>query len=195
MMARHPKVFGGTAIPFWFTGQEQLVQVAAGNDPVAENVVVAIPWVHHEVHEGDMFEVTHYDDALADDGVLIVATQDPIGVMAHFTFSGQCGGDATLEIIEDPTIDVAGTNKQVRNMNRNVADGINVQTDPTISVGTVVAGPVLLPGGRGGQAGGGSLATRDNVEWVTDPTKTYAVRLTNISGQARPASIIVNFYT
>lgn len=195
MMARHPKVFGGTAVPVWFTGQEAPVQVqGAGDDPIAGIAVVTIDYPHHEIHEGEMFEVTHYDAALADDGELIVGSPDPIGAIAHFTFAGQCGGDAILELIEDATPS-DGVAKVVRNMNRNVADGFNATTDPTLAGGTVIAGPVLLPGGTGGQAGGGSLGTRPGLEWNCDPALHYAVRLTNISGQARPASIIVNFYS
>lgn len=194
-MPRHPNVFAGTAFPFWFTGQEAPVQVqGAGDDPIAGIAVVTIDYPHHEIHEGEMFEVTHYDAALADDGELIVGSPDPIGVIAHFSFAGQCGGDAILELIEGATPS-GGAAKQAMNMNRNYADGINTTVGPTLAGGTVVAGPVLLPGGRGGQAGGGSLATRPGLEWITDPTEHYAVRLTNISGQARPASIAVSFYT
>jgi len=194
-MGRNPEVKGGPAIPVWWTGQEEVVKVRGdGADPVAGSAIITISYPHHEIHDGEMFEVTHYIAALADDAALIIGTPDPIGVEAHFTFSGQCGGDALLELIEGATPSV-GVAKVVRNMNRNVADGFNATVGPTLAGGTVVAGPVLLPGGTGGNAGGGSLGTRPGLEWITDPTEHYAVRLTNISGSAKPASVAVNFYS
>lgn len=183
----------------WWEGQDQAVQVigvvslAPSDDPYEPKLVPVIDYPHHEVHEGHAFEMDTYAASIADAATLILATDGAIGVEAHFTFNCACGGDATVELIEGATVN-AGSARTARNMKRTVADGISGKSQPTLAGGTIIAGPILMPGGKGPNAGGGDTGTRPGLEWITDPTKSYAIRLTNISGQAKPASITANFY-
>lgn len=191
-MTRTPKVKGGAADPVWFAGQEQLVEITSvARDELGG--LVTIDFVHHKIHSGLSFQADTIDLALDDAATLILSTPDPIGYECHFTIQGQAGGDATLELIEGAT-PTGGVNRVAYNLNRNHADGPNCVSQPALAGGVVIAGPVLIPGGTGPKPGGGSLGTRANLEWETDPTEAYAIRLTNISGAAIAASIVVNFY-
>lgn len=193
-MGRNPEVKGGPSDPVWFTGQENLLRVVGSSGLADESgALVTIPWIHSLVHRGLLFQADTYVAALANAGTLILATPDPIGYEAHFTLSAQCGGDATVELIEGST-PTGGVAKQARNLNRNFVDGDNMLVDPALAGGVVIGGPQLLPGGRGPQAGGGSMGTRADLEWETQDDEQYAIRLTNVSGNTQPASIIVNFY-
>lgn len=189
------KLDGGNIIPVLLYGSISMDGQSGVPLLVDElGALVEIPWLHYLIHEGRVYQADTFAATVADDGTLILSTPDPIGVEAHFTASAQCGGDATLELIENaqPT---GGVARVARNLNRNHADGFNALSQPTLGGGTVISGPILLPGGRGPQAGGGSLGTRPDLEWETQDDVAYAVRLTNTSGNNQPASIVVNFYS
>ena len=159
------------------------------------NAIVTIGNPHHEIHDGELFEVYHYDATLANSASINISTPNPIGAMAHFTFDAGCGGDALLELLEGATV-TGGDAATVHNMNRNYADStISVVTDTTLGGTPVTLVAIFLPGGQRQQAAGASGGTRPGLEWITDPTKSYAVRITNLSGAEKPASIGVNFYT
>ena len=157
--------------------------------------LVTIDFPHHEIHDGELYEVVHYDATLANSAAISIATTAAIGYKAHFTFEGTCGGDATIELLEGGTV-TGGDAATCWNMNRNYGDitGLAV-TDATLGGTPSTLVGLFLPGGKAGQASGSSGGSRIGLEWVTDPTKTYAVRVTNLSGLAKPASIVVNFYT
>jgi hypothetical protein len=184
----------------WFPVQYLLGGlVVAGDEGVlnqdeVDRSLIGIDLPHHKVHEGVMYEATTINLALADDGTLIMSTPNPIGATVHFTLEGACGGDATLELIEG-AVPTGGAALVAHNMNRNFADSaLAPVSDPALAGGTVIGGPILLAGGSGPRAGGGSASSRPGIEWITDATESYAVRLTNISGNTQPASIAVNFY-
>ena len=159
------------------------------------NATVTIDYPHHEIHDGELYEVYHYDATLANTASINISTPNPIGATAHFTFDGGCGGDALLELLEGATV-TGGDATVARNMNRNYDDSaISVVTDTTLGGTPTTLVAMFLPGGQRQQAAGASGGSRVGLEWITDPTKSYAVRITNISGAEKPASIVVNFYT
>jgi hypothetical protein len=150
---------------------------------------------HHKIHDGVMYEIYLYDATLANSASINISTPNPIGATAHFTFDGGCGGDALLELLEGATV-TGGDAATAHNMNRNYDDSsVSVVTDTTLGGTPTTLVAIFLPGGQRQQAAGASGGSREGLEWVTDPTKSYAVRLTNLSGAEKPASIAVNFYT
>ncbi len=156
--------------------------------------LLAIDTFHHEIHEGETFIASQVDVALADDGALTFHLT-PGPSFSHLVFNGSNGGDATLEFLENPTITggAAVTERNLKRTSPDVADTV-VLANPTINaVGTTVFSCVL-PGGTGGNATGGLLGLRLNSEFILDPDKTYAVRLTNIAGNTKAACLDVQWY-
>jgi signal peptidase I len=83
-----------------------------------------------------------------------------------------------------------------RNMKRTSAEpgDVVVVRDPTVNAAGTLLLDSFLPGGTGGNAGGGFLGLRANSEFILDPDKTYMVRLTNRAGTAQPASLLIQWY-
>ena len=156
-----------------------------------EEGLIVQTYIDKKVHDGLVYAAHVWNATIADDGTLIMASPVPIGIASHFTFVGSCGGDAWLDLIEDTAYD-DGVPIVARNMNRNYPDSDFLQ-DPTLVGGNILT-RMLLAGGSGPHASGGSATSRPEYHWVTIPTSPYAVRLTNISGGAQPGSINVNFY-
>lgn len=156
--------------------------------------IITIDSFHHEIHEGEAFIVSALDLNVADDGTVILHIT-PGPTFSHLIFTGSCGGDATIEFLEDPQI-TGGAAVSERNMKRTAAEPGDsvVLENPTINVDGNLLFDCLLPGGTGGNAPGGILGLRPNSEWILNPSATYAVRLTNISGNAKPACLILEWY-
>ena len=170
------------------------VNVVGKSDKLT-NASVTIDYPHHEIHDGELYEVCFYDATLANTASINISTPNPIGATAHFTFDGGCGGDALLELLEGATV-TGGDAATAVNMNRNYDDSaISVVTDTTLGGTPTTLVAEFLPGGQRQQAAGASGGTRPGLEWITNPAKSYAVRITNLSGAEKPASIAVNFYT
>lgn len=161
--------------------------------------LLTISYEHHEVHDGNMYEAAIGSTSIANDGWISLATPAAIGVQAHFTFEGSLDGNALLELFEDPTYATAGaatSTTPARNMHRGKSDfpGDMIVNSSSITGGTSLV-RVMLPGGKGGNAGAGTGGSRHGLEWITNPTKKYLVQLTNKAGQAKAGSLSVNFYT
>jgi hypothetical protein len=116
----------------------------------------------------------------------------------HANFSVNCGGDAELEIFENPTTSAPGTAINAVNNNRfspNTADGTYYHT-PTVTAAGTPLFATLAPGGAGGNSGGGGTTgeSRGGAEFILKTGQTYLVRVTNRAGQAKRVSIAVGFY-
>ena len=153
---------------------------------------VTMTYVHHKVHDGESFQVWYWADDVADGSsveILLRVNSEP----AHAVFAGAAGGDATAHLIENPTVTAAGTALTAYNLNRtssNTASTLAYHT-PTVAAGTELVAQ-FMPGGAGPQASGGQA--QSGSEWVLKPDEDYVCRITNISGQAQPLSIIVEWY-
>ena len=154
--------------------------------------LVTIPHTHHVVHDGRSFQVWYWEEDIADDGVieiLLRTSSDP----AHAIYDVGAGGDAVASLIENPTVNAAGTALTEYNLNRTSTATANTTTfhTPTVAAGTELVAQ-YLPGGAGPQAGGGQV--QSDSEWVLKPNEDYVFRVTNISGQAQTLGIIVEWY-
>jgi hypothetical protein len=157
--------------------------------------IINIDSFHHEIHEGETFITSHYVASIANNADIILHIT-PGTKFDHLVFSGSCGGDALLELFEDPDVDADGVAEAEINMKRlggAVAESV-VVSDPTVNVVGTNLFECLLPGGTGGNATGGIMGLRQNSEFPLDPDKTYMTRLTNTSGNAKPGCLIIQWY-
>ena len=153
---------------------------------------VSMSYVHHKIHDGESFQVWYWEEDIADDGVieiLLRTSSDP----AHAIYDVGAGGDAVASLIENPTVNAAGTALTEYNLNRTSTATANTTTfhTPTVAAGTELVAQYLA-GGAGPQAGGGQA--QSDSEWVLKPNEDYVVRVTNISGQAQTLGLLVEWY-
>lgn len=188
-------VEGGPARPVYLIGG--LIELTDENgialllDSV-EKAIVSVDSVHHEVHDGEVFECSAYLESIADDENLDL--QITTGARkVHTSFGAELGGDGTFSFHRSPTTS-DGTPVIAYNMEHSSA-AVPISTlvhSPTVSdTGTQII-KFFLPGGSGPQAVGGT--TRGNLERILKANTKYLFRLTNISGQAQPGSILLQFY-
>jgi len=155
---------------------------------------VVIPVVHHEVHEGETFQASYYNGAVANAGTIEILLVTAAAHTAHLTFDVAAGGDAHVELLQNVTVNVAGTAITERNLNRTASDGdvtVTATHTPTV-VGGQVLSTFLAPGGTGPRAAGGT--GRPSTEWLLAKSKNYLIRGTNVSGNNQPMSIVVQWY-
>lgn len=165
------------------------------NDDAKDDQIGAlktIPAQHYEVHEGETFTVSLLNTAITNTSTIIILLRTA-AKYAHLTFFASLGGDATLELIENPTVADAGTPMTEWNNKRysTTEPTVTAFSAPSISVGNDPL-EAFLPGGRGGNSAGGLL--RADVEFILKPNEDYALRLTNVSGNTKGGCIIASWY-
>lgn len=166
-------------------------EITAGFDETG--AVVTVDNAHHEVHAGNMYIVHKITEDLANDGSLDIVLK-PTTIHAHAVWFHAAGGNAIFRLYENPALSDDGTVLPVYNVNRESGNisTVAVYHTPTVSgVGTEIVGHII-PGGTGGNASGAML--RSNTEMVLAKGRTYLFRLTNVSGQAKDVSIVIEFY-
>ena len=160
---------------------------------------ITIDFPHHEIHEGDLYQVNISSTSIANAAWLSIATPGAIGAASHFTFTGALDGSAQLELIEGATYSSSGTVTSTAtafNMHRNKGDyAVKMIVNSSVITGGTAISREIIPGGEKVQSVAGSGGSRPGLEWITDATKTYIVKLTNKAGAAKAATVSVNFYT
>ena len=158
-----------------------------------QNRVIALGYYHSKVHQGSMFSTDHESEALVNDGTLGILLKTN-SANCHILYNGQNGGDARIDFYEATVTTDDGTQQTPISRNR-VTEFVTVveaYIDPTIdSLGTPLDS-LILPGGTGPQADGSGGAVL--LDWSLRPNTNYYLQLTNISGQAQPAHLHIDFY-
>lgn len=156
--------------------------------------LTTIPVVHHEVHEGETFQASTYNDSIADDATMMLLLRTGSARWPHMTFGVAAGGDAEVELLENPQVNNVGTGLTVYNMKRSTTTAPTTQVSqaPAIAGGTLLA-HFLNPGGTGANFSAGGTARADS-EWILARSSNYVIRITNRSGAAAPVSILVQWY-
>ncbi len=165
----------------------------AAVDPLTSQLIV-IDSVHFRIHAGKMFQADHVAEGVADAGVIEVLVNVPTDIIAHMAFQASSGGNARLEIFENPTVTGAGTALSELNRNRRsgtTADVVATHTPTTSADGTALS-DILVPGGTGGNSAGG--VSESFAEWVLKSNEDYLIRLTNIAGTAQPLGLEIDWY-
>jgi hypothetical protein len=142
---------------------------------------------HLRTHEGRLFTAGRLWDstakisnnAFADIAFTTTSTSGP-----HAILDVQVGGDCEVYVYEDAVI-TGGTTITPFNRNRRSAatSTTTVVHTPTITSPGTLLEAVFAPGGTGHKAGGGSGGFAG--EFVTQFSKTYLVRVKNVSGSAQ----------
>lgn len=175
------------------------IKGAGENGPIAEvddftGFMVNLDAVHHRVHNGEMFQVDLVDLVLADDGVLAMLVTVPEGGSAHMRFAAQAGGDAHIELFENPTVTVVGSAAAEVNRNRRSAltADVVVTTGPTTTADGTALASLVIGGGSGGNSAGGGVDSFE--EWVLKADEQYLFRVTNVAGGIKPVGIAIDWY-
>lgn len=159
--------------------------IAIVDDTDGSNALVVENVEHSRVHRGQMFSVDTVDLTLADAGVIDILMRVPAGKTAHLKSFIGIGGDARLEIFENPTTSADGSAQTVVNRNRASAITSNVLVfeGPTVGGTGTKIGDLIVPG----------AAVPPDGEFVLDEND-YLFRLTNLSGAEKKANLRINFY-
>jgi hypothetical protein len=166
-------------------------QVVAGS----EKPLVIADVNHVRLHEGRAFYVYYLNgdgNPLENDASIDIAIAWASGKTPHLVFDVNCGGDAEFTIYEGAVV-TGGTSFTAINRYRpstNTSASAALINPTVTSVGTALTGE-FLSGGSGGQAGG---AAAFSFQYVLSPLTTYLFRLTNRSGQAHMAHIMIEWY-
>ena len=147
---------------------------------------------HARVHEGKAFIAGGLFPAIANNAVVELLLE-PTNSM-HAIMQIAAGGDCEIHLFEDTTKTV-GTPIVAFNKNRYslIVSGAVLSHTPAGTGDGIEFPPALLPGGSGGNAGGGTSGGFAR-EMILNGTKKYLVRVKNISGIAIFISSNIEWY-
>ena len=150
---------------------------------------------HLRLHEGRAFKAYRiYPSAtkLADGASCNIAIAWASGVYPHILMDASCGGNAELYIYEGATVS-GGTSFTAIKRNRTSATTSQsaILINPTVTVTGTEIDAELVAGGAGKKSGGGGS---NSLEMVLNPLTTYLFRLTNVSGSAHMAELLLEWY-
>jgi|DEB0MinimDraft_6_1074348.scaffolds.fasta_scaffold00067_40 hypothetical protein len=142
--------------------------------------------------QGDAYSAGAVSTSLADGASLDLAIAFGSGVEARMNVEGISGGNGMGYFYENATVS-GGTPLGSINLDRNSTNTSNsaILLSPTVSsTGTTLAQYILI-GGVKKKAAGGDVSS---ASIILKPLTTYLLRLTNNSGSAQPAEIILTWY-
>lgn len=144
------------------------------------NPDVSIDYVHHRLHEGDLFSVNRVST-----GVNIAAPKrfllksPDTATQPHFIFSVEAQPGAMVEVFENPTVTVNGSALTAVNNNRRSANTAEMAVfeDPTITVD----GTSIFVDRTGTIASGGKISIPYNDEFVLKQNTNYQIKVTPLA--------------
>jgi len=165
---------------------------AVGGDP--EQIV---RHGQEQIHDGNFWTVSYYFGSISDAAVASIL-MIPGGKNVHTGFQVKSGGDALVEIFENPTIGANGTQLTPQSNNRANQKNpqISIYRSPTItSALTRIFHNYIIGGGGGNSLGGqdGVIPFEDG-KWILDGNNTYLIRATNQAGQAKKFAFSAAFW-
>lgn len=165
----------------------------ANVDRISESLGT-IDVLHHRIHQGVVYSHNQILTAVANDASVNLLLQVPASHAAHLRAVLAAGGDAELRLFEGTTFSNAGTGVTPRNRNRFAGDNaqLTVSHTPTITGDGTELSTVFVPGGRGGNAGGGTGGLF--AEYVLNVGTNYLLRGTNRAGQRQNLNLQVTWY-
>ncbi len=162
-------------------------------DGIDETFLGIINFVHEQIHEGNTFSATFFQESVADDGTIDIAVQTGVKEL-HFIFALQSDGNSVTRLYEGTDFSGDGTPQPIHNKKRSspTITSVAITIDPTVNnVGTLLA-EVFIAGGTGGNATGAVSGPRN--EWILLPNTKYLFRMTNIAGGAKTLGACVEWY-
>lgn len=158
---------------------------------------ITINTPHHEIHEGNMWHAWCRQSGLGDDSNLEMLIVTGSGKEIHLAPDGACGGDAWLEMYENVTVSSNGVLITPNCMHRTTSGTARTLTycGPVVTSTMHPLSVQFMTGGQKQFAVGGLI--RPNTEWIFDGVSgsiNYLLRIVNVAGSAKDASIGVEFY-
>ena len=153
-----------------------------------------IDTAHLRIHNGQMFMTGHYVASLADAATIVILVEAASAM--HMIFSAALGGDATFTVTKGVT---ATTGTALTPVNKNEYSSLTslnataISHTPTGVSGGTAYPTVLLPGGTGGNSSGSS-GQGFSSEIILKTGTNYLITLTNVSGNAKGASLVCEWY-
>lgn len=143
---------------------------------VAPYVSVDIQTDH--IHEGIGYEFSRSGTLGSESSYIFTGTIGDLPAHLHGFSISVSAGPVTIELIEEPTVTVAGTLVPGYNMNR-VSENLastELRVGATINGGTVLSTRTIhdIGGGAHIEGGGAGFGTG----WVLKPNTVYAIRIT-----------------
>ena len=169
--------------------------IDGSNEQVLVSTAYGLPTVSTlEAHiiQGDAYSAGAVSTSLANGANLDLAIAFGSGIEARLGVDGICGGNGMGYFYEGATVS-GGTPLGSINLDRNSTNTSNsaILLSPTVtSTGTTI-GQYILLGGVKKKAAGGDVSA---ASIILKPLTTYLLRLTNNSGSAQPAEIILTWY-
>jgi len=154
--------------------------------------------IHAEVHDGHMYNSSHLWTSLADGATATMLLYVTTTTM-HAVFAIACGGDAYIYLYEGANYHSSGTAITPINLNRTTRAGTSIEKTYHSPQG-VYGGTLLFNGFIAGGSGSGPQSTasggnvRMDVEWIFKQNEDYILAVQNVSGDAHPFSIDIEFY-
>lgn len=163
-------------------------------DPNSGHLIV-MSEIHARIHEGVMYSVDQVNAALADTLSLSFLISTSASKSVHLRVLAAMGGDARLQLYENPTVTMAGSAITPINRNRFSSNvpAATITTGPTVSSDGTELLDIILPGGSGFYLSPGSSSNAFE-EYILKLEEDYLARVTNISGSAQPSSLQLDFY-
>ena len=162
-----------------------------------KNCVVAIPYWHYRVHEGEMFQVECYYGAVANTAFADMLFTTHADYEMHLAIGIPSGGGIqNVRLYENPTNVSGGTALTAFDLNRSTSNSCHA---------TITYAPVVVDTGStqiikqrhllGDDAiGNFGIDVIQNMEHIFKKNEQYFLRVQNSSGGAMNMSIVVEFY-
>ncbi len=181
--------------PILQNSREVILSSSDGTLLVVDKALVILDYAHYEVHAGNTFFTSYTSPEggdLADNGLngILLATGAKT-LHCMFEFSG--GGDVEQVVFEEPGI-TTGSSQALYNLVRDSSKTSTVQAwrCDTVSITGTMIEHSWIPGGTGGNSTGGTGGI--GTEWNFAPNSFYLLGGINRGGQAKVASLKVQWY-
>lgn len=154
--------------------------------------LLAVDYVHHEIHEGDAFVAAYGQDVAGSGELNILLTTPDTAKYAHCVLQVVTESEAHVYLYENPTISAAGTAVPSYNRNRNSATvaGLTITHTPTVTA----TGAVILLEQHFGSGKGVGGNERGAEEWILKRNEQTLIRVTNMTASNNQIWVTINWY-
>lgn len=153
-----------------------------------------IEYEHHEIHDGDIANVSYRWNELTDDGYAVFHFKTGAN-KAHLVINACANGLAYIDVYRGPTLSDDGTELQL--INREISTSTSSFTSdafytPTVtSSGTLIAQD-LIPGGTDRKVGGSATSSRG--EFVLPINSSVLIIVQNKKGSVSDTCMVADWY-
>jgi hypothetical protein len=142
--------------------------------------LIALDFVHHEIHEGDHFSACVYDADvdIASPKYVRLTAPDSL-VRCHLIWDVSANGEFLIQFYEDPTLNAAGAAVVRHNNDRNSTNtaAVTVFQDTTTQAPNN-DGTLLCSAYSGGEKKKSNAEAGSRQEWILEQDQDYILKLT-----------------